>query len=276
MKKMILPIAFLVMGSFVTQAQDMKMPVPSPASTLKQDFSTSNIEISYNRPSANGRQVFGGLVPYGQVWRTGANSSTAVTFGEDVIIGGQTLMKGTYTMYAIPNKDSWTVIFNTTVGGWGSVKPETDVLKVEVKPLTSNQKQETLDISVDNIDINSCDIVINWENTIVKVPVTSNNDARITKYYEDAINNPRLPYQQAAQYYLDTDQHLDKALVYVNKAIESNQKAFWLQSLKAKILAKQGKKKEALAAAQIAVDLSKGTGYASDYQKVYDDIKNSK
>jgi len=276
MKKMILPIAFLMLGAFSSSAQDMKLPVPSPASTLKQDFSTSSIEIAYNRPSAKGRQVFGGLVPYGQVWRTGANSSTAVTFGEDVIIGGQTLKKGTYTMYAIPNKDSWTVIFNTTVGGWGAVKPETDVLKVEVMPLTSNQMKETLDISVDNIDINSCDIVINWENTIVKVPVTSNNDARITKYYEDAINNPRLPYQQAAQYYLDTNKDLDKALVYVNKAIESNDKAFWLQSLKAKILAKQGKKKEALAAAQIAVDLSKGTGYASDYQKVYDDIKNSK
>lgn len=274
MKKVIYSLALLVSMGTVGMAQDMKVPVPSPFATLKQDFSTSSIEISYSRPSAGGRKVFGDLVPYGKIWRTGANNATVVTFGEDVIIEGKTLKAGAYSLYSIPGETSWEIVFNSNTGGWGNVKPDTDVLKVKTAKVSKNGYYvNTLSIDVNNITNNSCEIVIAWENTVVVLPVKVENDKRITEYYENAVNNPRIPYQQAAQYYLSQNKELNKALSYTDKAIEQNPSAFWLYSLKGKILFKQGNKAEATKVQQKAADMAKGTPYYAEQEALLKSYK---
>ncbi len=267
MKKVVYSLALLCSMSLAASAQEVKPPVPSPLAIVKQDFSTSFIEIAYSRPSANGRKVFGDLVQYGKKWRTGANNATVVTFAEDVIIDGNVLKAGKYSMYTIPNKDNWEFVFNTNTGGWGSVKPETDVLKVKTnKVSTSSFYYNTLSIDLNNITNNTCDIVVAWENTIAVLPLKVDNEKTIIEYYENAINKPRIPYQQAAQYYLTQNKHLDKAALYADKALEQNPNAFWLHSLKGKILFAQGKKADAIKAQKKAVEGAKGTPYAAEQE----------
>lgn len=267
MKKIIYAVALICSSSFIMSAQEFKVPVPSPLVQVKQDFSTSFIELTYSRPSANGRKIFGDMIQYGKVWRTGANNATIVHFGEDVIIEGKTLKAGKYSMYTIPNKDSWEFVFNTNTGGWGSVKSDTDVLRVKTNKVnTSNYYINTLLIDVNNITNNSAEIVVSWENTVASLPLKVENDKAITDYYEQAINNPRIPYQQAAQYYLSQNKNLDKAAAYADKAIAQNPNAFWLHSLKGKILFKQGKKAEAIKAQEKALDLAKDTPYKGEQE----------
>lgn len=274
MKKVIYSLSILCSLSTLAFAQEFKVPVPSPMATIHQDFSTSQIEINYSRPSANGRKVFGDLVTYGKVWRTGANNATIVTFGEDVIIEGKTLKAGKYSMYTVPNKDSWEFVFNTNTGGWGSVKPETDVLRVKTNKITnSNFYFNTLSIEVNNITNNTAEITVAWENTVAVLPLKVENDKAITEYYENAINKPRIPYQQAAQYYLAQNKNLDKAASYADKALEQNPKAFWLHSLKGKILYKQGNKSEAIKAQQKAVEFAKDTPYAAEQENLLKSYK---
>lgn len=272
MKRIVIAIAVLSSMSFGTVAQDFKMPTQSPSTTIKQDFSTTAIELSFSRPSVKGRKVFGDMIPYGKVWRMGANASTQVTFAEEVKIGGHTLKPGTYTIYAIPNEKEWTIAVNSTVGGWGTVEAKSDLFRFTV-PVQNADFTETFNMYIDNVTNTSCDIVVAWEKVKVNIPVVADNDAKIVKYLESAINNPKIPYQQAAQYYLDNNKELDKALNYANKAIESNPNAFWLHSLKAKIQLKKGDKNGAKASAKIAAEAAKNTPYAAEYEGFFKSIK---
>jgi len=271
--------------------QDLKLPAPSPSAVLKQDFSTSSIEVSYSRPAMRGRKVFGDLVPYGSVWRTGANTATRITFGEDVMLegipaekgaqaptlGANTsrevvrfmIPKGTYALYTIPGKDAWKIILNKGIGNWGvsGFDPKDDVAEFAVPASRTAEATESFTISVDNVLSSKCDIVLKWENTKVTIPVVADNDKKITDYLEHSINNPRRPYQQAASYYLETGKDLNKALLYADKAIEENKDAFWLYWLKARIYQKQGNKKEALAAAEKSASMAAGTPYADEYKR---------
>lgn len=261
-------VAALVAVTSVT-AQELKLPALSPNASLKQDFSTSSIEITYSRPSMRGRTVFGDLVPFDAIWRTGANSSTVVTFGEDVVVGGVTVKAGKYALYTKPGRTQWEIIINKGTGNWGTTgyTEADDIVRFTVTPTTLPQPVETFTITIGDITFNSCNIVLAWERTQVVVPVKANNEQRITESIEKAINNPRLPYQQAATYYFETNQHLDKALLYTDKAIEGNPKAFWLHLMKARIAAKMGNTAVATAAANMALETSKGTPYESEYTR---------
>ncbi len=270
--KHIFTTALLVAGlSFTTSAQEVKMPAPSPSAVLKQDFSTSNIEISYSRPSMRGRKVFGELVPFGQVWRTGANSATKVTFGEDVSLNGNPIKAGTYALYTKPGANQWQIIINKGIGNWGvsGFDEKDDVATFNVPAQKLNEAVQSFTISIDNITINSCDITLTWENTKVVIPVKADNNKRISDYLEKSINNPNRPYKDAANYYLETNQNLDKAETYATKAIEASNGAFYLYWLKARILAKNGKKAEALEAAKKAAD-GAPDNYKAEYQGNYE------
>lgn len=256
-------------------SQELKLPAPSPTAVVKQDFSTSSIEVTYSRPSMRGRKIFGDLIPFGQVWRTGANSATKISFGEDVMLANNPLKAGTYAIYTIPGEKSWKVIINKGISNWGvsGFDDKDDVIQFEVPSQKVSDAVQSFTISVDNINNNKCDLVISWENTKVTIPVFADNDKRISTYLEKSINEPKRPYQQAANYYLETNQNLDKALTYTDKALEENKDAFWLYWLKARIYQKQGKKTEAVAAAQKAADLSATTPYASEYKKNAENLK---
>ncbi|WP_118975383.1 DUF2911 domain-containing protein [Taibaiella koreensis] len=282
---------------FSTYAQDLKLPAPSPTATIKQDFSTSSIEINYSRPAMRGRKIFGDLVPYGQVWRTGANTATKVTFNEDVMLEGVpaqkgaempdfapgkqyevnrfAIPKGTYALYTVPGRNAWKIILNKGIGNWGvsGFDPKDDVAEFVVHTDKLADAVQSFTISLDNLTGNQCALVLSWENTKVTIPVVAENDQRITEYLEKSINEPKRPYQQAANYYLETGKNLDKALTYANKAIEENKEAFWLYWLKARIYQKMGNKKEAVTAAQKSATLAAATPYAAEYKRNADTIE---
>lgn len=273
MKLFALLAAFAVAFTSLT-AQELKLPALSPTSTITQEFSTTKIEINYSRPSMRGRKIFGDLVPFGSVWRTGANAATKITFGEEVEIGGTKIPAGSYSFYSIPGANEWEIIINKNTGNWGAMGYDTkdDVVRVKVKSTALPQSMETFTMWVGNITFSSCTIDVAWENTMVSVPVKANNQERLTANIDKAINNPNIPYQQAATYYFETNQQLDKALDYATKAADKNPKAYWLFMLKARIAAKLGNKSVAMEAANKTIEVAKGTPGEAEYTKAAQEV----
>lgn len=263
-------------------AQELKLPALSPTSKLIQEFSTSSIEISYSRPSMRGRKIFGDLVPYGQVWRTGANSATKIKFGEDVILGGQEIKAGEYALYTIPDMKEWTIILNKGIGNWGQYGYDTkdDIARFKVIPKMKDGNTQTFTFTITNMTYNTCNIEMAWEKTKIILPVKSNNEERLNAAIDKAINNPSIPYFPAANYYYETNQKLDLAYSYVNKALETNPKAYYMWNLKARIAQKMGKKDEAITAAEKSIDAAKGSAaeleYASKANKIIAEVKSGK
>ncbi len=273
MKLFALLAAFAVALTSLT-AQELKLPALSPTSTITQEFSTSKIEIVYSRPSMRGRKVFGDLVPFGSVWRTGANAATKITFGEEVEIGGTKVPAGSYSFYTVPGTSEWEVIINKNTGNWGAMGYDTkdDVVRLKVKASSMPQKMETFTMWIGNITFSSCTIELGWENTMISVPVKANNQERLNASIDKAINNPNIPYQQAATYYFETNQNLDKALEYATKAADKNPKAYWLYMLKARIAAKLGNKSVATEAANKTIEVAKGTPGEAEYTKAAQEL----
>lgn len=252
-----------------TNAQSLKLPALSPTAKITQAFSTSEIEISYSRPSMRGRKIFGGLVAYGEIWRTGANAATKVKFGENVEIGGKEVPAGEYALYTIPNTAEWTIILNKGTSNWGTggYDKADDIVRFNVQPKTLDKNVQTFTINISNITFTSCNIELIWEKTRVVIPVKANNEERIAKDITQAVEEPSIPYYQAASYYNETNQHLDKALEYVDKAIKDRPDAFFMYYLKARIAKNAGKKDIAIEAAKMAIEKSKGTAYESEQQR---------
>ncbi|MCU0361160.1 MAG: DUF2911 domain-containing protein [Bacteroidia bacterium] len=256
------------------QAQALKVPAPSPAQTIKQAFALSDITIDYSRPSAKGRVVFGDLVPFGKIWRTGANNATKITFGEDVKVEGQDVKAGTYAIYSIPNKDSWDIMLYKDLNMGGDVsayKKEDEVLRFVVKPAALNEKVETFAIQVTDITSNSANVEMVWEKTRVAFKVRADIDAKIMKAIETNVVKDNRPYYQAARYYYENDKDLILAGQWADKAVEANPKAYWVVLLKAKIQLKAGDKKGAATTAQQVITLAK-EDKNDDYVKMGQEI----
>lgn len=269
MKKITLSLLLAAAFAVPAEAQGLKLPAMSPTQKLTQDFSLSNIEITYSRPSVRGRKVFGELVPFGKVWRTGANAATIIRFGEDVTFGGKDLKAGEYELFTIPGKDNWEVVLNRGKGDWGAYTMDDakEVLRIQVKPEALAQNIETFTIQVGNMNLSACTIDLMWEKTRVSIPVKANNQDRILADIDKAINKPSIPYYQAASYYYETGQDLNQAMDWVNKALEQNPKAYYMWHTKAKIAAKMGDKQTAREAAQKSMEAAKGTSAEDEYRR---------
>jgi hypothetical protein len=245
--------------SLTAQAQ-LKTPAPSPLQSIKQNFALSEIGIEYSRPSAKGRVIFGDVVPFGKIWRTGANSATKITFGEDVKVEGQNVAAGTYALYSIPNKDNWELMLYKDLalgGNTGEYKKENELMRFSVKPSSLTEKVETFEINVANISSSSSNIELRWENTRVSFNVVADIDTKIMKNIEKNVINDSRPYYQAASYYYENNKDLKLALEWADKAASQNPKAYWVLLLKAKIQAKSNDKKGAAATAAQVVTLAK-------------------
>jgi hypothetical protein len=231
----------------------LKVPAPSPLQTVKQAFALSDITIEYSRPSAKGRVIYGDVVPFGKVWRTGANGSTKITFGDDVKVEGNDVKAGTYAIYTVPNKDSWEVMLykDITLGGdVAEYKKENELLRFVVKPTSIGEKVETFSIDLADITANTVKVQLVWEKTRVSFNVVADIDSKIMKTIESTIVKDNRPYFQAASYYYDNDKDLKQAGEWVDKAIANNPKAYWVVLLKAKIQTKQKDTKGAIATAE--------------------------
>jgi hypothetical protein len=267
MNKIILVVA-MILASLISKAQ-IKTPQASPRQIITQTIGLTDVEVNYCRPSAKGRTVFGNLVPFGKLWRTGANENTTISFSDDVTIDGKTLPKGKYALYTIPNIEKWDIIFYKTTDNWGTPEAFSDAniaLKTTVKADVLPKKMETFTINISGLDTNFAFIELFWENSSVAIkfelPTQKNTLANIDK----TLSGPAAgDYFSAAQYFFQSNLDLAKAKMYIDKALELNkEKPFWYNRLKSLIQAKLGDKKGAIETAKIsqsAAEIAKNQDY---------------
>lgn len=274
MKKLLLIVAIAVCN--ISFAQTLTTPQPSTTQTIKQNFGLSFIELSYSRPNVKGRKAIGELVPFGKVWRTGANQATTLTFGDDVMIGGKKIEAGKYGLLTIPGNDSWTLIITKQldVTSAAAYKEESDVVRVNVKPISAKTKVETFTMQFDNVKASTCDLNLAWENTSVTLPISTDVETKVMAQINNIMTKDNLPYYNAAMYYLDNGKDLNQALTWLNKAAEQNPTAYWIHHQRANCLAKMGKKQEAVAAAKKSLELAT-TAKNTDYVKLNEDLIRS-
>ena len=236
-------------------APKIDFPAPSPAGSVKQRVGLTDIEISYFRPGVKGRKIFGGLEPYGVVWRTGANNPTKITFSTPVKISGQEVPAGSYGLYSIPGEREWTVIINK-IGekDWGAYayKAENDVVRATVKPVSLSQPVETFTIDINDIRTESATLNLIWEKTRVPLKIEFDVVSQLRPQIEAvmASDEAKKPYFQAAMFYFENGGDLRKALEWIDAGLKEQPKAFYMVYRKGLILAKMGDKAGALAAAQ--------------------------
>jgi hypothetical protein len=249
----------LVITSMTTQAQQIKTPAPSLPQFVKQDFGLSTIELSYSRPGVKGRQIFGDLVPYGKVWRTGANQATTITFGDEVMIGGTKIPAGKYGLLTIPGAGEWTFIITRQLDVVNSAvyKQDQDVVRLTVSSITLPFSVESFTILFANLTTNSCDLQLIWDKTLVTLPIKVEIDGKVMSQIDEVMNKDNHPYFNAAMYYLENGKDQNKALEWFNKAIDQNPDAYYVYYQKARCLVKLGRKQDATATAQKGIEMAK-------------------
>jgi hypothetical protein len=267
MKKVLFAFSFSAFLTISAFAQ-IRMPAPSPTEFIRQDFGLSSVELTYSRPSLKGRNVFGTVVLYDSLWRTGANAATKIKFDDPVEILGHQVAAGSYAIYTIPHKNGeWTIVLNKGFNNSGvaGYKQSDDVFREKVKASKTSNKVETFTMQFANIKPESCDLSLMWDNVLVSVPIKANIKDKIRAQIESALSSDKKPYWQAAQFYNEYDNNKAKALEMVNEAIQQTGKPqFFMVYYKAKIQKDMGDKKGALASAKQSMELSKEANN-SDY-----------
>ena len=279
MKKLFL-IAFAFILSLSINAQ-VKTPQPSPFSKVEQKVGLTDVTFEYSRPGVKGRSIFGDLVPYGKLWRAGANKNTQITFSTDVIIGEQTVKAGTYAIFVTPSAESWEVVFYSDASNWGT--PEKwDESKVAAKATGEVHEVpfnvETFTIDINGISNDGGNIEFIWEKTYVGVSFKVPTEAAVMASIDKAMAGPGAgDYYSAAVYYLQEGKDLNKAIGWMDKAIAMRKAAskdgtepFWMMRQKSLIHAKLGDKKNAIKAAKKSLSLAEEAGNA-DYVKMNKD-----
>jgi hypothetical protein len=260
--------ALALAGGAFAQQQSI-FPAPSPECTLKQRVGLTDIEIVYSRPGVKGRKIFGGLVPFGEVWRTGANNATKVTFSSDVKLNGTPIPAGTYALFSIPGENEWTIIINKGAKQWGAFQydEKVDVARFKATPAKISQPIETFTIEFNGIRDDSARLDLIWENTVVPIKLESDpaSPDKLVPQIEAAVKgeNAGRYYYPAAMYYYDHGLDMKKANEWIDAALKQRE-AHYMVHLKAKILARLGDKEGAIAAAKHSTELAvkaKDNGY---------------
>jgi hypothetical protein len=258
-KKLILTLTLSACLLCYSYSQNLVTPQASPTAEIKQNFGLSQIELSYSRPGVKGRKIFGDLVPFGKIWRTGANAATTITFGDDVMIGDKKVPAGKYGLLTIPGQNEWTVIFTKQldVTSPADYKEDQDVARVSVKPYQLPYSVETFTIDFGNISGTSCKLELMWDSVYVPVPITNDVDSKVMTQIKEIMEGDGRPYFQAALYYIENGKDLNQAVQWLDKAAAKQPDGFWIYYQKARALAKQGKNQEALVASNKSIELAK-------------------
>lgn len=275
MKKFTLSLLLLSSLIFSATAQ-VKMPAPSPTQIIKQEFGIGSIELTYSRPSIKGRKIYGDLVPFNKLWRTGANAATRLFFSEPVEIAGKKLDSGTYVLYTIPGMDSWDVILNKGLENWGTdgYKETEDVVRFKIEPMRMRNKLETFTIEFSDVTAEACSLNIQWERTSVSIPLVANFKDKVRMQIEAAMKTDKKPYWQAAQFYNEYDKNLPVALENVTKAVEENKEAFWIWIYKAKIQKDLGDMAGAMVSSKRSMELA-AAAKNDDYVKMNKELQKT-
>lgn len=280
-------VGVFVLGSLLAttafaqnQGPRLNVPPASPSSTVKQRVGFTDIEVVYARPGVKGRKIFGDFLPYGEVWRTGANSSTKITFSTDVTFGGQKVPAGSYALFTIPDAKEWTVILNKVTGEWGAYtyKQENDLVRVKAKVEKLTSPVETFTIDINDIRNESATLNLEWENTRVTVPLGFETHAKVIAQIDELMKSGQtlspMVYFQAATFYFDNNLGLEKAKTWINEATKGENPQFFMLHWKAKILAKSGDKAGAKAAANASIAAAEKAGgaAAAEYKRLNENL----
>lgn len=281
MKRITNLIALSLLVAFGATAQ-IATPQPSPAGSVSSTVGLTDVSIDYFRPGVKGRKIFGSgdqyLEQYGEVWRTGANAGTMVSFSTDVKVAGQDVKAGEYQMVSIPGESEWQVmLISEPIGGNESAYDENKaVVKTTVKPSSPMNTVERMTFQIADIseDNTSANIQFAWENVMWSIPIEVNFHESVMKDIAAKTQVNPQNYVAAANYYLNAGENLEQALEWMNKylSVGENSNQFWNVHTKAQILAKLGKKKEAIAAAQDSMAKAKANGNDFGYVKRNQDL----
>ena len=272
MKKVLFACLALLGGTWASA--QIQTPQPSPASELHQTVGLTEVVVNYSRPSMRGRAIFGDLVPFGKMWRTGANANTTISFGDAVTIGETTLAAGTYALFTKPGAVNWDVYFYTDTNN-GGLPAQWDESKVAAQITVPVHKMEmpveTFTITIDDLTNNGAAIGLIWADTYVGVPFGVPTAAKAMRSIETVMGGPTgNDYFAAASYYHEEGQDLQKAREWIDKAVAQNPNAFWMSRRQSLIYAALGDTKGAIAAAKKSLEVAKKAGNA-DYVKMNED-----
>ncbi|MGI8889232.1 MAG: DUF2911 domain-containing protein [Chthoniobacterales bacterium] len=242
----------------------VEFPAPSQHCTIQQRVGVMDVEIDYSRPNVRDREIFGGLVPYGKVWRTGANSSTKIKFSDAVKMGDKEIPAGEYAFYTIPDKDEWTIVLSKNTKLWGATdySADADIMRAKVKPTALAERIESFTIGFDNLKDDGATISLEWDKTRVAVEFTTGTMEKVSAAIDAALKDPSSLdarfYYQAASFYYDQDKDLETAAKWIDLAIEKQKEPIYVYYYKkAQIEAKLGHKDEAKAAAEKSIEMLK-------------------
>jgi len=266
MKKTLTLGISLLFGSMALA--QIQTPAPSPSAEIEQMVGLTEFEIEYSRPSMRGRKIYGELVPFGEIWRTGANSSTKISFSDEITFGETQVPAGTYALYTKPGADSWDVYLYKDTSLWGAPREWDENMvaaKASVAPEQSPMSVETFTITLDNLHNNGAKLGLTWENTYVGVPIAVPTGAKATESIEGVLAGPKAgDYFAAASYYFQEGMNLNKAQEWIEKAVAMSPDSYWMSHVQSQIYAKQGNNKKAIAAAKNSLKAAQAAGNA-DY-----------
>ncbi len=271
-KLVVLFLFLLVTGS--AYSQRIETPAPSPSAKLTQTVGLVDVTVDYSRPGKKGRDIFGALVPFGQIWRTGANAATKITFSDDVKLEGKEVKAGTYAIYSMPGKSSWTIMIYKDLSIGGNVAAydkSNELTRFTVNPMNNSWAVESFTIDINDMTDKSATIKLMWDKTIVPIKITVDTDASVIGQIERFAENPEAAlagnYFSSASYYLGIKKDLDKALVWIDKAVQIRPEAFWMIRTKSLIQAELGKYKEAIKTAEQSKKVAQAANN-SDYVRL--------
>ncbi len=275
MKKNYIFFILFSLSTVLTNAQ-VKTPQASPVCTISQAVGTSDISITYSRPGAKNRVIFGNIVPYDKMWRTGANKATKISFSEEVTFAGQKLPAGEYSLFTIPSTSEWEVILNNELNLWGTgeYNEADDVLRVKIPSSSNENHVESLTIDLNTFSSSGADLTISWEKTKVIIPINTNAIEKIQKEYTTLLEEgpSANTYYKGARFFLENNLDLELALKWINSAIEKRPEAFWMSYQKARILVLMNNSKEAIKVAKEVITMAEAAEDSYGYDKKANDL----
>lgn len=268
MKKNFLLTLLFCLSLFISNGQ-INTPQASPMCEISQSVGVSNVSITYNRPGVKNRIIFGDLVPYDKMWRTGANKATKVTFSKDVKVGGKDLPAGDYSLFTIPSEKEWTIIFNKELNLWGTgdYKQDKDALRINVPSETLEKSIESFTIDFGSFTPSGAELILSWENTRVVIQITTNAVEEVQKEYTALLESgpDANTYYRGARFFLDNDLDMTLALKWIDLAIKKRPEAFWMLYQKARILVKLENIKEAIKVAEKTIEMAEAADDSYGY-----------